>query len=1073
MRTHSVNRFVALCVLTVLMAFMNATPARISAAGTASISISEVHPSGSGNGTYNTTLPLPIVSTLSTAGVNGAFLSANGAETGSPGRPMNASPLTGLDLSNYIRIGRFDLPEPTRTTPPADSLLAQEVSAVTYNWDTDTLFVVGDGGTAVVQVTKTGELIDSMTLARGGSPQGTEFYDPEGITYVGNGKFVMVEERDRQAVLFTYAAGTTLTRPQTQTVKLGTFVDNIGLEGLSYDPRTGGFIFVKETQPEGIFQTLIDFAAGTASNGSPTTENSVNLFPFTPPFAGLLDFADVFALSNLQSLTGPDSSHLLILSQESGKILHIDRSGTVYNSLTIRSDPGNPLSVAEQQHEGLTMDGNGFLYVVSENGGGDFNHPQLWVYAPSTVPNQAPTALTLTNRVDSIPENTNTAARVKVADVVITDDELGTNNLTVTGGDSDAFEVDSTGLYIKAGINLDFETKSSYSVTVAVDDPTVGTTPDATASFNLTVTDVVEEPPTQGSLAITEVAPWSSGNSPVGADWFEVTNVGGAAVDITGWRMDDNSNSFANSVPLNGVTSIGPGKSVIFIETSDLATAAATFRNTWFGANLPPNLQIGSYSGGGVGLSTGGDAVNLFDATGALQASVNFGASPASAPFATFDNSAGLNNATISLLSAVGVHGASAAVNDANEIGSPGTVGALGKLIVSEVSPWSSGNSPYAADWFEVTNTGALPVDLAGWRVDDNSNDFGAAVPLRGVASIPPGKSAVFIEGAADGSTDAILRASFATAWAGSPTLPAGFLVGFYGGSGVGLSTGGDGVNLFDSAGNRVTGVSFGASTTGFTFDNAAGLGATSLPLPTISTLSIAGVNGAFLAADGVETGSPWTIGGDTGDRDGDGIADGVDPLPLNASNETFSDAIAPLNGTTTGTILTRGGKTIAIVDATPNPATGVQIDVSGMGSGPLQIQLGGKVATISLANGTYTVTDPAATSTVAVTAGGPAQIAAMFNGFPILIVVGGGSSVTYTEMSDASGKLTGFAIDAVTGSVTLNGDAISSPTTLLGPPLSADACKKGGWQTFNFPVSFKNQGDCVSYVNAASKPPK
>src|SRR5262249_55178016 len=77
------------------------------------------------------------------------------------------------DLSRYARAGRFTLPEPPRTTPPDGvSLLAQEASAVTYNWDTDTLFVVGDGGTSVVQVSKTGALINSMTLAPGGSPQG-------------------------------------------------------------------------------------------------------------------------------------------------------------------------------------------------------------------------------------------------------------------------------------------------------------------------------------------------------------------------------------------------------------------------------------------------------------------------------------------------------------------------------------------------------------------------------------------------------------------------------------------------------------------------------------------------------------------------------------------------------------------------------------------------------------------------------------------------------------------------------------------------------------------------------------
>ena len=65
-----------------------------------------------------------------------------------------AQALTGVDLSTYVRVGRFDLPEPTRTTPPANSLLAQEASAVTYDWDTDTLFVVGDGGTSVVQVSE-------------------------------------------------------------------------------------------------------------------------------------------------------------------------------------------------------------------------------------------------------------------------------------------------------------------------------------------------------------------------------------------------------------------------------------------------------------------------------------------------------------------------------------------------------------------------------------------------------------------------------------------------------------------------------------------------------------------------------------------------------------------------------------------------------------------------------------------------------------------------------------------------------------------------------------------------------
>jgi len=35
-----------------------------------------------------------------------------------------------------------------------------------------------------------------------------------------------------------------------------------------------------------------------------------------------------------------------------------------------------------------------------------------------------------------------------------------------------------------------------------------------------------------------------------------------------------------------------------------------------------------------------------------------------------------------------------------------------------------------------------------------------------------------------------------------------------------------------------------------------------------------------------------------------------------------------------------------------------------------------------------------------------------------------------------------------------------------IGPPTTANQCKNGGWQTFNTPRSFKNQGDCIQYVN-------
>ncbi len=186
-------------------------------------------------------------------------------------------------------------------------------------------------------------------------------------------------------------------------------------------------------------------------------------------------------------------------------------------------------------------------------------------------------------------------------------------------------------------------------------------------------------------------------------------------------------------------------------------------------------------------------------------------------------------------------------------LGALASANASASIIVSEVSPSSSDNAPYAADWFELTNTGNSAVDITGWKMDDSSNSINNAVALKGVTSIAAGQSTVFVEDT-NASSDATLDALFKSTWFGS-NVPAGFTIGNYGGSGVGLSTGGDQVNIFDSSGTRQADVSFGAiaNVNGPSFDNAAGINGT------LTTRSVVGVNGAFLASDG-EIGSPGAI---------------------------------------------------------------------------------------------------------------------------------------------------------------------------------------------------------------------
>jgi hypothetical protein len=81
--------------------------------------------------------------------------------------------------------------------------------------------------------------------------------------------------------------------------------------------------------------------------------------------------------------------------------------------------------------------------------------------------------------------NANTTSAIRLADVSVTDDGLGTNTFSVSGADASAFEVVGGQLRLKAGTVLNYATKKTYSITVNVDDTTVGSTPDASVNYTL------------------------------------------------------------------------------------------------------------------------------------------------------------------------------------------------------------------------------------------------------------------------------------------------------------------------------------------------------------------------------------------------------------------------------------------------------------------------------------------------------------------------------------------------------------------------------------------------------------
>lgn len=234
-----------------------------------------------------------------------------------------------LDLGKYRHSATYALPASLG-----------EVSAVTWNWDDNSLYVLDDEGRGLSRVSLQGALISSMKLSG--------FDDTEGLAYIGNGQFVLTEERLQSAYLFKYAAGDTRVRAALPVVTLGPKVGNVGLEGISYDRGTGHFIVVKEKEPLTVIRAELHFDTGKAQTSALFTRA-----------------LDVLDLADVQVLAGGE---LLLLSQESARLLQVDATGAVLSRFELRSIASTA--------EGVTIDAAGTLYVVDEK-------PSLHVLSPT------------------------------------------------------------------------------------------------------------------------------------------------------------------------------------------------------------------------------------------------------------------------------------------------------------------------------------------------------------------------------------------------------------------------------------------------------------------------------------------------------------------------------------------------------------------------------------------------------------------------------------------------------------------------------------------------------------------
>lgn len=273
---------------------------------------------------------------------------------------LSASAQSSINLANYRVSANFAL------DPLGE--LGLEASGVTYARDRGTLFFVGDEGGGVVEISRSGQTIGSMRFSNW--PAASSNNDAEGLTYLGAGQLVVAEERLQDAFLFSYVAGGSVALADAPFASIGNTVGNVGTEGISYDPRNGSFVSVKQDNPQSVLGGTLSFAVG----GGVSTMTPL----FDAALLGVDSLSDVQTLAPVDALLGTSAAdNLLILSLDSRRLLETTRSGQVLSSFDLSS-------VTTQAIEGVTIDEKGLIYLIAEDSGSGAS--RLFLLSPVPEP---------------------------------------------------------------------------------------------------------------------------------------------------------------------------------------------------------------------------------------------------------------------------------------------------------------------------------------------------------------------------------------------------------------------------------------------------------------------------------------------------------------------------------------------------------------------------------------------------------------------------------------------------------------------------------------------------------------
>jgi len=242
-----------------------------------------------------------------------AALSAALALSGCSDKPVETS--KGTIYRYYTPKGRMRIPG------------LRNSSGMTFNPDTGTLFIVQDSPPMVREISPDGELIRSWKI--------DNVDDIEGVAYLGNGRFALAEESSGKIRFFHLEPNAAAVTLEEKTIQAAPPTDdNTGIEGICASPDGKTLYVVEEKTPKKIYK--IDLASGKTSS---------------PWRLETLDIGDASGLS-----PAPKPGHILILSQESRKIVECDEKGNVLATLSLEKRRNGLRSKPVDKPEGIALD---------------------------------------------------------------------------------------------------------------------------------------------------------------------------------------------------------------------------------------------------------------------------------------------------------------------------------------------------------------------------------------------------------------------------------------------------------------------------------------------------------------------------------------------------------------------------------------------------------------------------------------------------------------------------------------------------------------------------------------------